>query len=81
MFTVAIAILGGYTGLYVIFKIKSLFSRKPVVEAVAPVKDDGVVTTGIPAIDSPAFEKFMESIAFEKLLDNDEQLTKAIESA
>jgi hypothetical protein len=66
----------------VLFKIKSALSGKPKVveEAPKPVVVE-TVTTGIPAIESPAFAAFLETVAFEKLLENDEQLTKVIESA
>ena len=76
------AILGGYTGLFVLYKIKSAISggkveaEKPAAKAAA-----APTTTGVPALDSPAFEKFVETDAFEKLLEDDAQLTKLLESA
>jgi hypothetical protein len=46
-----------------------------------PAATTEVVTTGVPSIESAAFEKFVETAAFEKLLENEEQLTKLVESA
>ena len=73
---VAIAILSFYGGLVAVYKISSAFStKKPVVIEVAkPITE--VAPTGVPSMDSPAFEKFVESEAFELLLSNDEQLNK-----
>lgn len=79
MVSVAIAILSFYSGIYVLFKIKSALSGKPKVIEEAPVVVEA--TTGVPDIESPAFESFLESVSFEKLLENDEQLVKVIESA
>ena len=43
------AILGGYTGLYLIVKMKSAVSGKKVEEAVAaPASSGAVATTGMP---------------------------------
>jgi hypothetical protein len=47
---------------------------------VKPVKGVDVSTTGIPSIESPAFEKFVETDAFTKLLESEEQLTQLAES-
>ena len=66
--------------MYVLAKIGSAISSKPV-EAPKVVAAVETTTTGIPGIETPAFETFLESAAFEKLLENDEQLGKAIESA
>ena len=73
------AILGGYFSIYVLFKIKSAVSGKPKEEekSVTTV----TITTGIPALDSPDFENFVETDAFEKLLEDEAQLIKLIESA
>ena len=77
------AILGGYTGLYVLFKIKSAISGGKKVEEPAPVvaaaSTEG--SSDVPSIESPAFEKFVETDAFTKLLENEDQLTKLVESA
>jgi hypothetical protein len=61
-----------------IVKIKNAISGTPKVveEAPKPVVKEEAVTTGVPSIESPAFAKFVETVAFEKLLDSDEQLNK-----
>jgi hypothetical protein len=79
-FAVAIAILSGYGGLIVLYKIYSAVSgggKKEEVVAIKPAKVEAV-TTGVPSIESPAFEKFVETDAFEKLLENEEQLNKLL---
>jgi hypothetical protein len=76
---VAFAILSGYVGIVVLFKIKNAIFGKPADE-VKTVKGGDLPTTGIPSIESPAFEKFVETDAFTKLLENEDQLTKLAES-
>jgi hypothetical protein len=80
---VAIAILSFYGGIVVLYKISSAFSRKPAaVEAVKGLTTTEVVTTsGVPSIESDAFAQFLETAAFEQLLENEGQLTKLVESA
>ena len=75
---VSMAILGGYATLIVLYKIKSALSGTP------PEEEKSVSTvtvTGIPSIDSLDFEKFVETEAFEKLLEDEGQLLKLLESA
>jgi hypothetical protein len=80
------AILGGYTGMVLLYQMSSAIGgskkkkSKPVDAVVAaPVAaSDG---NTIPSIESNEFNTFLESIAFEKLLENDASLTKVIESA
>lgn len=79
--TVAIAILSFYGGIAVLFKIKSALTRKPAVVEVAKPAVTEEATTGFPSIESVAFEKFLETSAFEKLLENEDQLAKLAESA
>jgi hypothetical protein len=80
--TVSIAILSGYFGIYVLVKIIGSFSKKkPVEEKVPIVSADTTESSGVPSIESSAFEKFVETIAFEKLLENESQLSKLVESA
>ena len=75
------AILGGYFSIYLLFKLRSAFSKKaPVVEK-TPVVEVATVSTGVPAVDSPAFAQFVETSAFEQLLENEGQLAKLVESA
>jgi hypothetical protein len=84
---VAIAILSGYGGLVVLYKIKSAMSSKKAVPAAAaaaaaaaPVATGAEADAGVPAVDSPAFEKYVESDAFYKLLEDEVQLGKLVES-
>lgn len=74
--TVAIAILSGYGGLIVLYKISTMFSSKKKVEekAPAPVAAAPASSEGIPSVDSPEFDSWVDSGALEKLLDNEEQL-------
>lgn len=80
---VAMAILGGYAGLYVLYSIGSAIGgkKKVVVTAPAPSVETTTTTGAVPPIDSPEFEKFLESDAFLKLLESDELLTAALEKA
>ena len=59
---VAGAIIGGYSALFVLYKIKSAFSSAPVV-AEAPSTSTAVRSTAnaIPDIDSEEFGVFLES--------------------
>jgi hypothetical protein len=75
------AILGGYFSIYLLFKLRSAFSKKPPVVEKAPVLVVTTDSTGVPSVDSPAFEQFVESSAFEQLLENEGQLAKLVESA
>lgn len=78
----AIAILSFYGGFVFLYQIKGAFSKKPVVEKAAPAPVAAAVpASGVPSIESAAFEKFIETSAFEKLLENEEQLIKLAESA
>lgn len=79
----AIAILSGYGGLVVLYKIKSALSSKPAskpaVAAAAPVAAaaDG---EDVPSVESAAFEKYVESESFYKLLEDEAKLAKVVES-
>jgi hypothetical protein len=77
---VAMAILGGYSGLFVLAKLGSAMSGGKKVEEAAPVTSSAPVTatTGVPAVDSPEFDKYLETDAFYKMLDSDEQLAAAL---
>lgn len=82
---VAIAILSGYGGLVVLYKIKSAMSSSKKVPDKAPAAaaapaPAGEAEAGVPAVDSPAFEKYVESDAFYKLLEDEVQLGKLVES-
>lgn len=75
--------MGGYGGLYVLFKIKSAIGgKKAVEEAVAPAAASSAVVAsgaGIPPVDTPEFDKYLETDSFYKMLDSDEQLGKVVE--
>jgi len=78
---VALAIMGGYVGLFGLYKISSAIGGKkpeaaPVVAVATPVAD--VATSGIPSVDSPEFDKYIETDAFYNMLDSDEQLGKVL---
>jgi hypothetical protein len=79
--TVSLAILSGYFGIYVIVKIVGAFSKKKPVEEKVSVAADTAESSGVPSVESSAFEKFVETVAFEKLLENESQLSKLVESA
>jgi hypothetical protein len=78
---VAIAILGGYVCLATFGKLLSGGKKKEETPAAAaPVTP--VTTFGsrvIPSIDSDDFSKFLETDAFLKLLENEKDLTAALE--
>jgi hypothetical protein len=74
---VAVAILGGYFGLFVIVKIGGSIGGKKEVVAPAPATSSGP-STGVPSMDSPEFGEFLGSEAFEKLLSSDEQLGQVL---
>lgn len=78
---VAIAILSFYGGCGILYKISTLFSSKKPAPVVEPVKPVATTNDGVPALDSPAFESFVETSAFESLLEDGDQLAKLAESA
>jgi hypothetical protein len=76
---VALAIMGGYGGLFFLYKIKSAISGGKVEEVVKAVSSSPVVaTTGIPSVDTPEFDKYLETDAFYKMLESEEQLGKVV---
>ncbi|KAL3935266.1 MAG: hypothetical protein SGBAC_009183 [Bacillariaceae sp.] len=74
----ALAIMGGYGGLYMLVKMKSAMSGSKEEEKPAVVSSGADTGAGIPAIGTPEFDKFLDSEAFVQLLDSEEQLTKAL---
>jgi hypothetical protein len=73
--SVAATILGGYFGLFLLFKLKSALSgKKPVVAEVPKVVASTSDSGEVPSIDSPEFEAYLE-----KLLSSEEMLTALIE--
>lgn len=77
-YQLALAIMGGYAGLFVVVKIGGAMGGKKKEEpAPAPVASSAP-STGVPSIESPEFDEFLGSEAFEKLLSSDEQLGKVL---
>lgn len=75
---VALAIIGGYFGLFVVAKAGSAMGGKKKTEAPAAAPTSSGPSTGVPSIDSPEFDKFLGSEAFDKLLSSDEELGKVL---
>lgn len=67
-------------GLIVLAKVGSAMGGKKKVETPAPAADSSapVAGAGVPALGTPEFDKFLESDAFDKLLNSDEQLGKVL---
>jgi len=59
----AMAIMGGYGGLYLLFKMKSAMSKKEPEKVVAPASSSAP-TGGVPSLDSPEFGEWLGSNAF-----------------
>jgi hypothetical protein len=79
--TVAIAILGGYVVLGTFGKLMSGGKKKEdVAVPVAAAPASFSSSTAIPSIDSDDFAKFLETDAFLKLLENEKDLSAAIEA-
>ena len=57
------AIMGGYGGLFLLFKMKSAVSKKAPEKAVAPVTSSAP-SGGVPSLDSPEFGEWLGSDAF-----------------
>eukprot|EP00977_Amphora_coffeiformis_P008692 scaffold1982_cov93-Amphora_coffeaeformis.AAC.14 len=74
----AIAILGGYTGLYVLYSISSMIGGKKKApepaKAAAPAAASSSSSEGVPDVESPEFVTFLESDALVKLLESEESL-------
>jgi hypothetical protein len=70
--------LGGYLGLFVLYKLGSAMSGKKKVEepVKATVTTITTSTTGFPGFDSPDLDKFLEQV-----LESEEQLKALVESA
>lgn len=78
--TVSAAILSGYFGAFLLYKLYSMMSGSKAEEVAAPVKA-APATGGVPDVDSPEFEAFVGSEAFIKVLENEEQLMGWIKKA
>ncbi len=59
-------------------KIGSAMGGKKKVEAAPAPATSSAPSTGVPSIESPDFDKFLDSEAFEKLLSSDEQLGQVL---
>lgn len=71
--TVAMAIMGGYLGIYTLYSIKSAMTKKPAKPAITPAATDSATpSSGMPPMDSPEFEKYLDTPAFLKEIDSDE---------
>ena len=73
--------MGGYFGLFCLYKVKSAIGGSKVEEAPAAPSSSATVdaSTGIPPVDTPEFDKYLETDAFYKMLENEEQLGKVVE--
>ena len=47
-------------------------------EPAAASSSPAVATTGIPSVDSPEFEKYLETDAFYKMLESEDQINKVV---
>ena len=73
VYTVATVILGTYFGVDFLYYLKGKLSRKKSVKDKPSAASSSVSTGSAPPIDSPDFPTFVESDAFLKLLDNEDQ--------
>jgi hypothetical protein len=72
---VAGAILTGYGSLIALAVIRSSMKKAPEVVEAAPAPAAAPSTsTGVPSVESPDFDAFVESDAFVKLMENEEEL-------
>jgi hypothetical protein len=71
-FSVAGAILASYGALIAVAVLRPKKAPEPVV-APAPVAAPST-STGVPSVDSPEFDAFVESDAFIQLMENEEEL-------
>uniref|UniRef100_A0A7S1H2F8 Uncharacterized protein n=2 Tax=Thalassionema nitzschioides TaxID=33649 RepID=A0A7S1H2F8_9STRA len=70
----AAAIMGGYTTLYLLSTLASGKKKAPPAAA-APSSASAAPSTGVPSVNSPEFENYIESDAFEKMLNSEDQLS------
>lgn len=79
----AAAILGGYGSLIGLAVLRSKMKSSPepvaVVETVA-VTETPATDSGIPPVDSPEFDKYLDSKGFFMMLGNDSQLNELTNS-
>jgi hypothetical protein len=72
--------LSFYGGATILYKITSAITSKPKPVETAAVAKVEAPTTGVPGIETAAFEKWVETDAFTNLLENEEQLKSLVES-
>jgi len=80
---VAAAILGGYGGLISLAVLRSKMKSTPepvAVETVTVVTETPASDSGIPPVDSPEFDNYLDSKGFFMLLANDSQLNELTNS-
>jgi len=64
----AMAIMGGYGGLFLLFKMKSAVSKKAPEKEVAPATSSAP-TGGVPSLDSPEFGEWIGSDSFNAFIE------------
>lgn len=62
------AIIGGYGGIYALFKMKSAMSKKEPAKVAAPASSSAP-TGGVPSLDSPEFGEWLGSDAFNSFVE------------
>merc|ERR1712161_161938 len=81
-YQLAIAILSFYGSLIGLSRIRASFAKQPEAVEEAPKPTTVVVSSsGIPSIESPDFEKYIESAAFLALLSDGDALAKTLEGS
>jgi hypothetical protein len=58
------AIMGGYTGLFLLFKMKSAVSKKEPEKVAAPTTTSSAPSGGVPSVDSAEFGEWLGSDSF-----------------
>ena len=58
------AIMGGYGGIFLLFKIKGAISKKAPEKEAAPAASSTATVGGVPSVDSPEFGEWLGSDAF-----------------
>ena len=83
-YTVAAAILGGYGTLISLAVLRNKMKSKPEVDVAEVVSVEVPASTtddsGIPPMDSPEFDHYLDTKGFFMLLENDSQLNALTES-
>ena len=61
--------MGGYTGLFLLFKMKSAMTKKAPEEKIAVAPAGASTDGGVPSIESPEFGEWLGSNAFNAFLE------------